>query len=112
MKNYLLYVLFGFVTGGLVMVLTMSFFSPELQNGISEMDMAMSGMVHGLEGKSGAEFDKAFLANMIVHHQGAIEMAKMAEMSSEFEPIRQMAKSIIEVQTLEIAQMQEMMKNY
>src|SRR3989344_3084461 len=50
--------------------------------GDSSMEMgtgnAISDMVSGLFGKSGDEFDKVFLTMMIVHHEGAVEMARAA----------------------------------
>ena len=37
--------------------------------------MQAGNSMHGLEELTGAEFDQAFMAMMIAHHQGAIEMA-------------------------------------
>lgn len=71
----------------------------------------MQGMMHdmnaSLEGKSGDAFDKEFLDQMIVHHEGAVAMAqKVLEVSKRPELIK-LANDIIKAQTAEIAQMKE-----
>ena len=40
------------------------------------MGGAMSDMMSGLSGKTGDDFDRAFLSEMIVNHQGAVQMAQ------------------------------------
>lgn len=71
--------------------------------------MGMEEMMHSmnaeLEGKTGADFDKAFLAEMIVHHQGAVEMAELALKSAGHQEVKDLAASIIAAQNGEIAQM-------
>lgn len=69
------------------------------------MHGAMSSMTSSLEGKTGEEFDKAFLAEMIVHHEGAVAMAKLALEHSSHQEIKTMANAIISAQTSEIEQM-------
>jgi uncharacterized protein (DUF305 family) len=44
----------------------------------SGMSGAMAGMMSELNSKTGDDFDKAFLSEMIVHHQGAVQMAQAA----------------------------------
>lgn len=68
--------------------------------------MTMKDMVDDLEGKSGDDFDKAFLQGMIEHHQGAIDMAKEAQKKAKHEEVRNMAKDILSAQSKEIDQMQ------
>lgn len=70
-------------------------------------DMTMNDMVNNLKGKSGDEFDKAFLLGMIEHHQGAIEMANLALQNAGHEEIKTMAEDIISAQANEINMMQE-----
>jgi uncharacterized protein (DUF305 family) len=70
----------------------------------------MDAMMQGLEGKSGDEFDKAFLAEMIMHHQGAVVMAEAALVNAEHEEIKTMANAIISAQTTEIKQMRDWQK--
>jgi len=60
------------------------------------------------EGLSPDEADRAFLEGMIVHHQGAIDMAQ-AYLDGDFEKrdeVVRMAEAIVTVQDGEIAQMQ------
>jgi len=72
------------------------------------MDMhgAMESMTMSLNGKTGDEFDKAFLSEMIVHHQGAVEMAKQALVSSKRPELLILANDIINAQNNEINMMQ------
>lgn len=76
------------------------------------MGNAMSDMMVGLAGKTGNEFDKAFLSEMIMHHQGAVQMAEAALQYAEHDEIKQMAKAIISAQTSEITQMKEWQKRW
>jgi len=88
---------FGFVTkqsnGGHMM-----------QNG-SMMQDSMTSMNAELKGKTGDAFDQAFLAEMIVHHQGAVEMAQSALTNAKHQEIKDLAKAIITAQNNEIADM-------
>ncbi len=80
---------------------------------MQKMD-TMSGMMHGmtqnLEGKTGAAFDQAFLSDMIIHHQGAIDMARMVLQKSDRPELRKLAEDIISAQSKEITQMQNWQK--
>ena len=69
--------------------------------------MSMSDMVEGLKGKSGDNFDKAFIEEMIPHHQGAIDMAELVEENAKHQEIKDLAKEIIEAQANEIKLMRE-----
>jgi uncharacterized protein (DUF305 family) len=73
----------------------------------NHMDMSMDDMMGTLEGKTGDEFDKAFLSSMIEHHQGAVEMAKEAQQNAKHDEIKKMADDIITAQQKEISQMRE-----
>ena len=75
----------------------------------SQMGMgdAMSGMMLGLEGKNGDAFDRAFLSEMIMHHEGAVLMAEAALENAKHPEIKDMANAIITAQTTEIEQMKE-----
>lgn len=72
------------------------------------MEHAMHGMSLELRGKTGEEFEKAFLDGMIVHHLGAIEMAQELLTHTERPELITMAKAIIDVQADEI----DMMKTW
>ncbi len=76
------------------------------------MGGAMDDMMQELEGKTGDEFDKAFLSEMIMHHQGAVAMAEAALQSAKHQEIKDMAKAIIAAQNAEIRQMQEWSKSW
>ena len=76
------------------------------------MHGAMGDMMSGLEGKTGDVFDKAFIEEMIVHHQGAVDMANAALTSAKHTEIKTMAEAIIKAQTAEIAQMKEWQKSW
>lgn len=68
---------------------------------------SMSSMVQALKDKSGDEFDKEFISQMIVHHEGAVEMAKLAERQARHEEIKQLSKAIITAQEKEISDMKQ-----
>lgn len=70
-----------------------------------DMDDMMKNMNAGLQGKTGDAFDKEFVAEMIVHHQGAIDMAKLALTNAKHAEIKTLANAIIAAQTKEITQM-------
>lgn len=76
------------------------------------MHSAMSGMMSGLSGKTGDEFDKAFLSEMIEHHEGAVDMAEAALKNAKHQEIKDLAKAIIEAQTKEINQMKDWQKSW
>lgn len=71
--------------------------------------MHMSGMMKNmsmnLEGKTGDEFDKAFLTEMIMHHEGAVKMAELAKINANHQEIKNMADAIISAQNKEISDM-------
>ncbi len=75
------------------------------QSDADDMSGAMSGMMSGLQNKTGDDFDKAFLSEMIVHHEGAVDMATVALSNAKHQEIKDMAKAIIDAQTKEIGQM-------
>ena len=76
----------------------------------TSMHGQMNDMMAGLSGKTGDEFDKAFIAEMIVHHEGAVDMAEAALLNARHEEIKQMANAIISAQTTEREQMKEWQK--
>lgn len=77
-----------------------------------DQDMGMNEMSEQLRGKLGDEFDKAFIAQMIVHHQGAIDMANLAKQSAKHDEIKKMADDIISAQSREIEQMKQWQKDW
>ncbi len=77
--------------------------------GMNEM---MTSMTKNLQGKRDADFDKAFIAEMIPHHQGAVEMAQLVLTSTQRPELQQMAHDIITAQTKEITMMQDWQKEW
>lgn len=69
------------------------------------LERLTGGMTDSLKGKTGEAFDKEFLLQMSVHHQGAIDMATMALEKSERPEIKTFAQQIIDAQSAEIAKM-------
>ncbi|MFA7193599.1 MAG: DUF305 domain-containing protein [Candidatus Paceibacterota bacterium] len=76
------------------------------KSGASNMDEMMHSMTASLEGKMGAEFDREFLEQMIIHHEGAVEMARMVLVQSKEAKLINLAQDIIDAQTSEIKMMQ------
>lgn len=64
-------------------------------------------MMRELSNLSGAELDKIFLEDMIVHHMGAIMMAKSVQAHIEHEEITNLTKAIAETQSAEISLMRD-----
>lgn len=60
----------------------------------------------------GDDYDRMFIANMIEHHQGAVDMAKLALDKAKHQEIKDMAYAIIATQTKEIADMQAWQKQW
>ena len=80
----------------------------------------MEGMDHGggmmseddmaaLEAATGAEASRLFLEQMTMHHEGAIEMAQDEVDNGQNPDAVEMAQTIVDTQTAEIAQMQELL---
>jgi len=93
----------GFLLGGLIVSIaaTQMNKTDDMMGG----EMTMSQMSDSLRGKTGDDFDKAFLSGMIEHHQGAIDMAKLAQKSAKHDEIKKMADDIISAQSNEIDMM-------
>ncbi len=66
------------------------------------MEDEMAGMTNALKGKTGDEFDKAFLTQMTAHHQEAIDMSKPAAANASHQEVKTLASNIITAQTGEI----------
>lgn len=83
-----------------------------MHNNSMGMNGAMDEMMQGLSGKTGDEFDKAFLSEMIMHHEGAVEMAEAALKNAKHQEIKDMANAIISAQTTEIQQMKDWQRSW
>lgn len=74
--------------------------------------MTMDEMTEGLQGLKGDAFDKAFVEMMIVHHQGAVDMAELIPANAKHEELKKLGRDIISAQTKEIAMMRQWLKDW
>ncbi|MDL2341968.1 MAG: DUF305 domain-containing protein [Patescibacteria group bacterium] len=72
---------------------------------MDDADMSMSNMTTSLKNKTGDDFDKAFISEMIAHHQGAIDMANLAKQNAKHDEVKSLANDIVSAQTKEINEM-------
>lgn len=98
----LLFGLIGFFLGGLLVSVVATTLDKKTDR---SSDMTMSQMSDELQGKTGDEFDKAFISGMIEHHEGAIEMAKLSANSAKHDEIKTLSRDIISAQKSEIDEM-------
>lgn len=87
---------------------------PEDMSGM-DMSSSMPGMMNqdemtSLEDTSGAELDQTFLAMVVEHHRGAVEMAKSEQSDGLFPDAIALAKRIETAQTDEITSMQAVLR--
>lgn len=99
----LIFGLAGFFLGGLIVSVAATTFNQPDTSVMS--DMSMGQMTGSLKDKQGDSFDEAFISGMIVHHQGAIEMAELAEANAKHDEIKKMSRQIITAQQAEIDEM-------
>ena len=74
--------------------------------------MTMEEMTEGLKGLKGDAFDKAFVEMMIVHHQGAVDMAKEIPANAKHAELKKLGEEIITAQTKEIEMMKGWLKTW
>ena len=80
---------------------------------MNEEDMAGMGMAEDPRQLADADpFDKAFIDDMIPHHESAIEMAEAARRKTKDPEIREMAENIVSAQEREISQMERWRKQW
>jgi uncharacterized protein (DUF305 family) len=87
-------------------------FSTESATTTMSMQDEMTSMNQGLQGKTGDAFDKEFLSEMTIHHQGAVAMAQLALQNAKHTEVKQLAQGIIAAQDKEIVQMQSWQKSW
>jgi len=80
-------------------------YGDEVMDGDGAMMHAMDEMMRGFRGKTGLEYEEAFLKGMIVHHIGAIEMAEGLLEQTERPELVEMANDIINAQEREVEMM-------
>lgn len=98
----LLYGIIGLMLGGLIVSVAATLEKPG-----STDEMSMSQMTQSLAGKKGDDYDKAFIDNMIDHHQAAVDMAMLSAENAKHEEIKQLSRDIITAQEKEINQMKQ-----
>ncbi|OGI95812.1 hypothetical protein A3I84_00970 [Candidatus Nomurabacteria bacterium RIFCSPLOWO2_02_FULL_36_8] len=79
---------------------------------MSQGGMHMGGQQDLTTLENAADFDKAFIEEMIPHHQLAIMMAQMLQAGTNRPEMLQLAKNIITSQSEEITKMQGWYKNW
>ncbi|WP_321908477.1 DUF305 domain-containing protein [Paraburkholderia sp. J11-2] len=72
---------------------------------LSENDAAMTKMMAGMAAKPTGDIDRDFVATMIPHHQGAIDMAMAELRHGHNEQLRRIAQEIVVEQQQEIVAM-------
>lgn len=82
------------------------FGSAEGQMDMNEQDMQAMGMSDPQELAKADPFDKAFIDDMIPHHESAIAMAEVARKNTDDPEIREIANDIVSAQEREIGQME------
>ena len=80
------------------------------QMGHGQMDMGSGGMARQVVMEDGKYSDKAFIDAMVPHHQGAVEMARVALQNAEHEEIKQLSRNIISTQQAEIEELKAIKK--
>lgn len=65
----------------------------------------MAGMDHGMTASEGQPYEALFIDSMILHHEGALIMARQALEQAERPEIRELANAIVSAQEAEIGQM-------
>jgi hypothetical protein len=78
---------------------------PEEQPFLSENDAAMNKMMADMAIKPTGDVDRDFVAMMVPHHQGAIDMAKTELKYGHNEQLRRLAQEIVVTQQQEIPAM-------
>ncbi len=77
-----------------------------------DMNSTMMDMTARMKGKTGDVLDRVFLEDMIVHHEGAIDMAKELQKGTKRPELQKMAEDIIRVQAGEIEMMRRWLKEW
>jgi len=100
----LLYGLIGFFLGGLLVSVAATTFDKPTDRAPG---MSTNQMMETLRDKQGDEFDKAFIADMIEHHEGAIEMARLSAQNAKHDEIKRSSLEVISAQESEIREMKQ-----
>ncbi len=80
-------------------------------------DLPPTGSMHMMDEQmigddTSKPFDQRFIEGMIIHHQGAIDMAREAQQQAERQEIQELATTIITDQQREIEQMEQWLREW
>jgi uncharacterized protein (DUF305 family) len=107
----LLYGIIGFLLGGLLVSIAATTFdkpgADSHEKADSHASMTMDQMTDTLRDKQGDAYDKAFIAAMIEHHEGAIDMATLSTMKAGHDKIKTLSREVITAQKHEIEEMKQ-----
>lgn len=89
-------------------------YDPDSMDGMDHGSMGGDGMMSEedmtlLEDADAAEASRLFLEQMIMHHEGAVDMARTALDDAQNPDVLDLAQQVIDDQTAEIATMQELL---
>ena len=80
------------------------------QMGHGSMGMGSEGMARQMVMENGKYSDRRFIDAMVPHHQGAIEMARVALKNAEHAEIKQLSRNIVSTQQAEIEELKAIKK--
>lgn len=101
----------SFFAGGLLVSIAATTFDKQEVNDLNGT-VSMTEMVESLRDKKGNDYDKAFIQEMIGHHESAVDMAELSADNAKHDEIKQLSKEIIKAQTIEINQMKQWQKDW
>ena len=108
-KESILYSLSGLLVGGLLTLLLTAYGVNTNNYGIMQMMNIRQGSTSS---STTTKIDQHFIEQMIPHHEGAIDMAKLAKERSRNSKVLSLADAIIKSQSQEIIQMQDWYKTW
>jgi uncharacterized protein (DUF305 family) len=115
-NNSLLFGIIGFLLGGLLVSVAATTFDKPTDKTSAALgtNLSMAEMVESLKSKNGDDYDKAFISEMIAHHQSAVDMAKLSADRAKHDEIKTLSDNIIAAQEKEITEMKrwQAMWNY
>ncbi len=76
------------------------------------MGLGMQGGTNLAALRQAADFDRAFIEQMIPHHQMGVMMASMAQINSQHPELRSLQESMVRVQSEEISQMEQWYRSW